>query len=58
MRATEVDIRPLKGYVAAKFGSRSLLRKVIVLEPDFVPITDFIGKLGTWLAILREDFES
>ncbi|HEV2139337.1 MAG TPA: hypothetical protein VGR53_10905 [Nitrososphaerales archaeon] len=53
-----IDIRPLKGFVAAKFAPHSLLRKVIVLEPDLVPAADIVGKLGTWLAILREDAES
>lgn len=53
-----IDIRPLKGFVATKFGSRSLLGKVIVLEPDLIPAADFVGKLGTWLAILRENSES
>ena len=53
-----VDIRPLKTYVAAEFRSSSLLRRVLTQEPDLVPASDFVGKLGTWLAILKEDLES
>ena len=53
-----VDIRPLKTYVAAEFRSSSLLRRVLTQEPDLVPASDFVGKLGTWLAILKEDMES
>ena len=53
----EVDIRPLKTFVAAKFGSRSLIGKVMLVEPDLIPVVDVVGKLGTWLAVLREDLE-
>ena len=53
-----VDIRPLKAYVSAKFRSSSYLRKVLTQEPDLVPAAEFVGKLGTWLAILKEDLES
>jgi len=58
MPKTEVDIRALKEFVAAKFGSRSLLRRVMLLEPDLIPAADLVGKLGTWLAILREELAS
>jgi hypothetical protein len=51
----EVDIRALKEFVAANFGSRSLLRKVLAAEPDKLPAEEFVGKIGTWLAILREE---
>ncbi len=55
MPKTEVDIRALKDFVTTKFGSNSFLRKVIVTEPDHLPAEEFIGKIGTWLAILREE---
>lgn len=51
----EIDIRVLKHYVSTKFGSSSLLRKVIVAEPDYLPAEELVGKIGTWLAILREE---
>jgi hypothetical protein len=51
----KVDIRALKGYVAVKFDSRSLLRRVLAAEPDSLPAEELVGKIGTWLAILREE---
>jgi hypothetical protein len=57
MPSTEVDIRALKGFVATKFGPRSLLRRVMTFEPDLIPVPEIVGKLGTWLAVLREDSE-
>ena len=53
-----VDIRPLKAYISTKFRSSSFLSKVLTEVPDLVPAPDFVGKLGTWLAILKEDLES
>jgi hypothetical protein len=53
--AEEVDIRGLKGFVASHYGSGSLLRRVLAAEPDRLPAEEFLGKLGTWLAILREE---
>lgn len=58
MPKTEVDIRALKTFVATKFGPPSILRKVMLAEPDRLPAEELIGKIGTWLAILKEDSES
>ena len=55
MPKAEVDIRALKTFVAAKFGPASILRKVLLAEPDRIPTEELIGKIGTWLAILREE---
>ncbi|MDG7024971.1 MAG: hypothetical protein JRN45_10695 [Nitrososphaerota archaeon] len=52
---TRVDIRALKRWVASSFGSSSLLRKVVLVEPDYLPAEELVGKIGTWLAILREE---
>ena len=54
---THIDIRPLKRSVASKFGSHSLIGKVMLVEPDLIPVADIVGKVGTWLAVLREDSE-
>ena len=54
---TQVDIRALKRSVVSKFGSHSLIGKVMLMEPDTVPVTEIVGKVGTWLAVLREDLE-
>ena len=50
-----IDIRVLKNFVSTRFVSSSLLRKVIVAEPDYLPAEELVGKSGTWLAILREE---
>ena len=55
---TVVDIRPLKAYASAMLRSSSHLSRVQTQEPDLVPASDIVGKLGTWLAILKEDLES
>ena len=55
MPKAEVEIWALKQSVASKFGSRSLLGKVMLVEPDLIPVDDIVGKVGTWLAVLRED---
>ena len=52
---TRVDIRALKRSVTSSFGSSSLLRKVVLAEPDYLPAEELVGKIGTWLAILREE---
>ena len=58
MPKAEVDIRALKRSVASKFGSHSLIGKVVLVEPDLIPAADFVGKVGTWLAVLSEDSEA
>ena len=51
----EVDIRGLKTFVVSKFGSRSLIRRVMLVEPDLIPAAEVVGKVGTWLAVLEEE---
>ena len=51
----EVDIRALKQSVVIRFGSSSLLRKVVAAEPDYLPAEELVGKIGTWLEIRREE---
>jgi hypothetical protein len=55
MQVAEVDIRPVKEFAEKRLKTDSLLRKVLAAEPDSLPAEEFVGKLGTWLAILRED---
>ena len=47
----------MKRFVVTKFGSHSLLGKVMLVEPDLIPVEDIVGKVGTWLAVLREDLD-
>lgn len=53
---TVVDIRSLKTLAVEGLPSDSTLRKVLVAEPDVVAASDYVGKLGTWLAVLKEEF--
>jgi hypothetical protein len=52
-----VDVRPLKMLAVERFPSGSILRRVLAAEPDVIPACDYVAKLSTWLAILREDGE-
>lgn len=51
-----VDIRSLKRLAAKALANDSILRKILLSEPDVMEPRDYIAKLGTWLAILREEF--
>lgn len=55
MPEAEVDIRPLKEFASSKCRSDSLLKKVLAVEPDNLPAQEFLGKMRTWLAILKEE---
>ena len=55
---TQVDIRALKQWVASKLGSSSFLRRVMAAEPDRLPAEELVGKVWTWLTILKEDLEA
>jgi hypothetical protein len=50
-----VDIRPVKALAAELLPTNSLLRRVLSSEPDSMPPADYLAKLGTWLALLREE---
>lgn len=54
----DVDIRPLKRLASERLGESSLLRRVLLFEADFMSAVDYCAKLGTWLAILREEFSA
>lgn len=50
-----MDVRPLKALATERLAEGSVLRGVLLTEPDSMPTEDFVAKLGTWLAILREE---
>ena len=54
----KVSIRPVKEFATTVLGARSILGRVLASEPDSLPVEEFVGKLGTWLAILREELAS
>ena len=50
-----VDIRPLKRLSSELLSGNSMLKRVLASESDAIPATEFVAKLGTWLAILGEE---
>jgi hypothetical protein len=56
MQENGVDIRPLKRLSSELLGNDSMLKRVLDSERDMIPATEFVAKLGTWLAILKEEF--
>ena len=53
--AETVDVRPIKALATQLLPASSLLRRVLSSEPDRMPPADYLAKLGTWLALLREE---
>ncbi len=47
-----IDIRPLKRLASERLSEGSVLRRVLLLEPDFMSPAAYSAKLGTWLAIM------
>lgn len=47
-----IDIRSLKTLATEILPNGSILREVLIREPDILSPHDFIAKLGTWLEIL------
>ena len=52
-----VDVGPIKGTAKRILPADSLLRRVLSSEPDKMSPSDYVAKLGTWLAIMREEFK-
>ena len=52
---SRVDVRPLKALASEKLAEGSILRGVLLSEPDSMPAGDYLAKVSTWLAILREE---
>ena len=50
-----VDIRSLKRLAEKILPNDSILRRVLASEPDEMEAKDYLPKLATWLAILREE---
>lgn len=55
MTIESVDIRPVKSAAERVLPAGSLLRRVLSSEPDRMPPPDYVAKLGTWVAVLREE---
>ena len=53
-----VDIRPLKRLSSELLSGNSMFKRVPASESDTISATEFVAKLGTWLAILGEELAS
>lgn len=56
-RKVVVDVRPLKTLSSELLASDSMLRRVLLREDDEIPASEYPAKLGTWLAIMKEEFD-
>jgi hypothetical protein len=50
-----IDMRSFKARVSEILPEGSLLRSVLIREPDMLSKSDFVAKLSTWLEILDEE---
>ena len=50
-----VNIKPLKGLVATNFPVNSIVRTLILEEPETMPAEEYVIKVGIWLRILRRN---
>lgn len=50
-----VNVHPLKRMAAKVLPDDSILRRVLLSEPDSLEAGEYVAKLGTWLVILREE---
>lgn len=50
-----VNIKPLKGLVAADFPVNSIVRTLILEEPETMPAQEYIVKVGVWLRLQRRE---
>lgn len=55
MQENGVDIRPLKRLSSELLRNDSMLKRILDSERDTLSVTEFVAKLGTWLAILGEE---
>ncbi len=50
-----INISSLKALATEILPNGSILRAVLIREPDILSPNDFVAKLGTWLEILDEE---
>ncbi len=53
-----VDINPLKKLATKLLPVDSVLRRVLLSEPDEMNARDYLAELGTWQALPRGDFSA
>lgn len=50
-----IDMHSFKARVSDILPDGSILRSVLIREPDTLSKSDLVAKLGTWLEILDEE---
>jgi len=50
-----IDIRRLKTFAYDNLPRSSILRDLLLSEPDELPKTEFMVKIGLWLKISRRE---
>jgi hypothetical protein len=58
LRRHQVDVRPLKRFVASTLPSTTAIYAVIMGEPDEMSATDFLAKIPTWLKLVDHEIRS
>ena len=58
MKKAFVDIKPVKRLSTELLAGDSMLRRVLLSEEDIMPAGEYVAKLGTWLAILKEELSA
>ena len=53
-----VDTRPLKQFATENLPLNSVLRTILVSEPDSIDREEFLTKIGVWLKLIRFDAEA
>ena len=53
MHCRVVNLKPLKRFASDGLPRGSHLRELILLEPDELPVEEFLSRLGTWLRLQR-----
>ncbi len=52
----KVVLRRLKRFAFNDLPSKSVLRLVLLEEPDEMDVAAFLAKMGTWLLIAKQEF--
>ncbi len=52
----KVVLRRLKRFAFNDLPSKSVLRLVLLEEPDEMDVAAFLPKMGTWLLIAKQEF--
>jgi hypothetical protein len=51
----KVDRRPTRELERTHFSPSSRLRKVVEVEPDWIPLHEIMGKIMRWETLIRNE---